>query len=85
MTKPARQYTLRNVPDHVDRVLRRRARETGQSFNQVALDALTIGAGKKSRPERDLSEVIGSLSAKEAKRMDDEIRNQRQIDPGLWK
>jgi hypothetical protein len=85
MSKRARQYTLRNVPERVDRTLRQRARESGLSFNQVALDALTIGAGETSRPKRDLSEVVGSLSGKEAARMDDEIQLQRQIDPGLWK
>jgi len=35
-----RQYTIRNVPRHVDRALRKRATETGKSLNQVALEAL---------------------------------------------
>ena len=85
MSKHALQYTLRNIPERVDRALRRRAKETGQSFNHVAVDALTTGAAETVRPERDLSEVIGSLSGKEATRMDEEIRLQRQIDPALWK
>lgn len=85
MPKQARQYTIRNVPDQVDRSLRRKARETGQSFNQIALDALAIGAGESSRPKRDLSQIVGSLSEKDAKRMDGEISRQRQIDPELWK
>jgi hypothetical protein len=85
MPKHARQYTIRNVPDRVDRSLRKRVKETGQSFNQVVLDALTIGVGEASRPKRDLSEVVGSLSRKEAERMDGEVRRQRQIDPELWR
>src|SRR5262249_24607757 len=60
------QYTIRNVPDWVDRSLRRRAKETGESFNQVALDALAAGIGERSRPKRDLAEVVGSLSRQEA-------------------
>jgi hypothetical protein len=85
MAKPTTQYTLRNVPARVDQTLRRRAKESGLSFNQVALDALTIGAGEPARPKRDLCEIVGSLSRKEADKLDDEIRLQRQIDPGLWK
>jgi plasmid stability protein len=85
MSQHARQYTIRNVPDRVDRTLRRRAKETGQSFNQVVLDALAAGAGEAPAPKRDLSGVIGSLSDKEAERMDDEVRRQRQIDPELWR
>lgn len=85
MTKPARQYTIRNVPDQVDRVLRRRAKETGLSFNQVALEALSSGTGETAGPKRDLSGIAGSLSAKDAERMDDEVRHQRRVDPNLWK
>lgn len=85
MAKHARQYTIRNVPDEVDRTLRRRVKETGRSFNQIALDALTIGAGETSRPKRDLSEIVGSLSKRDAERMDGEVRRQRQIEPDLWK
>ena len=85
MLKPARQYTIRNVPDQVDRSLRRKAKDTGKSFNQVALEALTLGAGETARPKRDLSEIVGSYSKKEAERMDGEIRLQRQLDPELWK
>jgi plasmid stability protein len=85
MKKTAKQYTIRNIPDPVDRALRRKARESGKSFNQVALEALTSGAGESLKPKRDFSEVIGSMPEKEAARMDEEIRLQRQIDPRLWK
>ena len=85
MRAHARQYTIRNVPEHVDRSLRKKARETGRSFNQVALDALALGAGENSTPKRDLREIAGSLSKPEADRMDEEIRRQRQVDPELWR
>lgn len=85
MKSPARQYTIRNVPPAVDRVLRRRAKDGAKSFNQVALEALVIGTGQSPVPRRDLSEVIGSLTKKEAAHLDEEIRLQRQIDPELWR
>jgi len=85
MLKRARQYTIRNVPDEVDRALRRQAKETGRSFNQVAVEALALGAGEPARPKRDLSEIVGSLTAREADRIEGELRRQRQIDPEMWK
>lgn len=78
------QYTIRNVPQSVDRVLRFRAKDSGRSFNQLVIDALVAGTGQELRPKRDFSEVIGSLSAEEADRMEEEISRQRQIDEDLW-
>lgn len=85
MKKSARQYTIRNIPERVDRILRKRARDAGKSFNQIALEALMSGAGESLRPKRDFSEVIGSLSEKEAQQIEEEVSRQRQIDPRLWK
>lgn len=85
MSAPARQYTIRNVPDEVDAVLRRRAKQLGKSFNQVVIEALAAGAGLELKPKRDLSEVVGSMSPAEARRMEEEVRLQRQIDPELWR
>jgi plasmid stability protein len=85
MTKPVRQYTVRNIPEQVDRALRRRVRETGRSFNQIAVEALAAGAGEPARPRRDLSGIAGSVTAREADEIEDEVRRQRQIDPELWK
>lgn len=84
MKKNLKQYTIRNIPERVDRVLKRRAREAGKSFNQVALEALAIGAGENLGPKRDFSEVIGSLSNEEAESIEEEIRRQHQIDANLW-
>ena len=85
MKKPAKQYTIRNIPTQVDQSLRRRAKLLGKSFNQVALEALASGAGETLRPTRDFSKVIGSMSEKEALNLDEEIKLQRQVDPELWK
>jgi len=85
MPKNAKQYTIRNIPDSVDRALKRRAKSAGKSFNQVALEALSAGAGESLKPVRDFSEVVGSLTEKEAIHIEEEIRLQRQIDEKLWK
>jgi hypothetical protein len=85
MSKQAKQYTLRDVPPHVDRALRRRARETGRSLNRVAVEALAAGAGEGARTHDDLDFMIGTMSKAEGARLDREIEAQRRIDPELWR
>jgi len=56
------QYTIRNVPELLDAVLRRVAREQGKSLHEVTIEALARGAGlgeRRSR-QRDLGEIAGS-------------------------
>jgi hypothetical protein len=56
------QYTIRNVPDHLDAPLRSAARERGKSLNEIAIEALVRGAdliGRRIR-RRDLSDIAGS-------------------------
>jgi plasmid stability protein len=38
--KAVPQYTIRNMPEPVDRYLRKRAKQTGKSLNQVIIDEL---------------------------------------------
>ncbi len=35
------QYTIRNIPDPVDKVIRKRAAQSGKSFNQTVVEMLT--------------------------------------------
>ncbi len=39
------QYTIRSIPEDLDRVLRQRAKRSGKSLNQVALEVMNTGAG----------------------------------------
>ncbi len=80
-----KQYTLRNIPQEVDRVLKRKSQETGKSFNQVAIDALTEGTQVRVRSRRDLSDIAGTLLPEEARKLEAEIKRQHQIDPDMWK
>lgn len=85
MVNTRRQYTLRGIPAAVDRALRRRAKDTGKSFNQVAVEALTEGAGLGPVTYHDLDFMIGSMSVEEAAELEAEIAAQRRIDPELWR
>jgi plasmid stability protein len=79
------QYTIRNIPVNIDRALRDRATSSGKSLNEVTLEALASGVGETAKPKRDLTYMIGTMSAKEASQLQHEISNQRKIDADLWK
>ena len=56
------QYTIRKVSNTLDTVLRRWAREQGKSLNEVAVEAMTRGAGLTGRAvrQRDLHDIAGT-------------------------
>lgn len=82
MKKPnRRQYTIRSVPAAIDAVLREKARRQNKSLNQVALEALSGGAGVRAR-YCDLDGFFGSWIADAA--VDKALEDQRRIDEGLW-
>jgi plasmid stability protein len=79
------QYTIRNIPPHVDRALRERSRREGKSLNEVATDALVRGLDLESEPvrRRDLSSIAGSWVRD--REVDRALEEQRRIDPDLWR
>lgn len=79
------QYTIRGVPPAVDSALRERARRTGKSLNEAAIDALAEGTGVTGTPRkrRDLSDLIDSW--KPDQEFLDALDDQRRIDEDLWK
>ena len=56
------QYTIRKVPDSVDRMLRERSRTEGKSLNEAAIEALQAGLGLSEDPVEfdDLDDLIGT-------------------------
>lgn len=79
------QYTIRNIPAHIDRALRERSSREGKSLNEVATHALARGLDLEGEPvrRRDLTAIAGSwVRDREVDRALDE---QRAIDPDLWK
>ncbi len=79
------QYTLRKIPDDLDRALREAAEEQHKSLNQVAIEALQRAVGvaeKEPAKGRDLSDVVGSWVADPA--IDSALADQRRVDPESW-
>ena len=57
-----KQYTVRNLPQELDRALRAKKRETGQSLNEVVVETLKRGAGlaEEAVVYHDLDFLAGS-------------------------
>lgn len=80
------QYTVRNIPEHVDRALRRKAREERKSLNEVLRDALIRDAAAGEPPTRlytDLDVLAGTWV--EDPGFDEALRAQDQVDESLWR
>jgi hypothetical protein len=62
------QYTIRGTPVAVDQALRARARASGRSLNEAAVDALAEGSGMTGsrRKRRDLADIARSWKAEKA-------------------
>jgi hypothetical protein len=79
------QYTIRNVPEGVDRELREWAKRRGVSLNEAAIEALKRGLGiTGGGPEfHDLDDLIGTWKADQ--KCDRALADQDRIEPDLWR
>lgn len=79
------QYTIRKISNTLDSVLRRWAREQGKSLNEVAIEAMTRGAGLTGRAvqQRDLRDIAGTW--REDRDFDRARAEHEAIDPELWR
>jgi plasmid stability protein len=79
------QYTIRNVPDHLDEALRKAARERGKSLNEIAVETLARGAGitGECSRQRDLTDIAGTWRKDPA--FDVALSAQDTIDAEMWR
>lgn len=79
------QYTVRDVPTHVDRVLRRRASEEGKSLNQLLRDTLAKEAGTDAIEvlHHDLDTLAGTWD--DDPEFDRAIAEQDRVDEAMWR
>jgi len=86
--KAIRTLTIRNLPDELADAVRGRAEENQTSFCKalVALLQEHLAESKiKVRKKRDLTWMAGSLSEEDAMEFDRSLKEQRRIDPEMWK
>ena len=78
------QYTIRNVPEALDRELRDRAKRTGISLNDAAVEAMERGLGVAGSDvvHSDLDDLIGTWKADEE--FDRVIEEQDTVDTDKW-
>ena len=79
------QYTIRNIPEQVDRLVRQQVLKTHKSLNSVLLDVLKRGVGVADEPVEyhDLDELAGSWVADPD--FDAAMEAFESIDEELWK
>ena len=84
----ARQYTIRNIPEPVDRYYRKLAKISGKSLNQVLLDELAerSGANKSGSLIDSLDWFIGANTIDEStyKAWEDDDTAQKQLTRKQW-
>ena len=79
------QYTIRNIPDALDRELRERARRRGISLNETAIEALKRGVGISDTVVEydDLDDLVGTW--KDDAEFDRALADQDAVEPDLWR
>jgi hypothetical protein len=86
--KRFKTLTLRNIPPEVADLVCDRAESDHLSFSQALVALLQERLAKSQKPnkkKRDLSWLWGSMSEEDARIMEESLREQRQIDPEMWK
>lgn len=80
--------TVRNLPPAVAKAVREKARREKLSLNRAIvklLEEATGGGPKGKAAHHDLDGFFGTWSKEEADAFDARLREQRQIDPEMWK
>jgi len=79
------QYTIRGIPERLDKAIRKLAAKDGKSINETVLDALKAGVGFSESSIRysDLDDLVGSWV--NDPEFDRAIQEMHRVDPELWK
>ncbi len=78
------QYTVRNIPPEVDKVIKKRAKQSGKSFNQTVVDLLSMQTLGTVDPAVDENfDWLFSQKTIDAA-FDEAIDQLSQVDEKLW-
>jgi hypothetical protein len=81
--------TVRNLPPELARVIRQKAKREKVSLNRAVIGLLEQATGlvppRADEVHTDLDRFFGCISKEEADALDAAIREQRQIEPEMWK
>jgi hypothetical protein len=78
------QYTIRNIPEPVDRVIRKRSKQSGRSFNQTVVDLLSMQTFGTTEIDKDdnFDWLYNKKTLDDS--YDEAIKDISKIDKGLW-
>jgi len=81
------QLTLRNIPEDLEKEIRRIAKEREMSINKTVRELLykALGIDMSSKKKRDLSDFAGFWDEEEAKEFEEATKLFEEIDAELWK
>jgi hypothetical protein len=79
------QYTIRNIPEKLDSIVREQSRKYQKSMNALLLEALAKGLGtaEEQITIHDMDELAGTWVEDEA--FDEAIASFETVDGELWK
>jgi hypothetical protein len=85
--KPSVQYTVRDVPEEIDSLLRESATLEGVSLNQATLHALQRGLGTERVPVRyrTLRQMLAQTSKASTEAWRSTLKEQDKTNPEDWK
>ena len=79
------QYTIRNIPEPVDRVIRKRSKQSGRSFNQTVVDLLSLQTfGTTEIAKDDNFDFLYNKNTLDDS-FDEAIKDISKVDKKLWK
>ena len=79
------QYTIRNIPEPVDRVIKKRSKQYGRSFNQTVIDLLSLQTfGTTELPKDDNFDFLFNKNTLDDS-FDEAINDISKVDKKMWK
>jgi hypothetical protein len=79
------QYTIRNIPSPVDKVIRKRTKQTGKSFNQTVVELLSLQTLGTTEISEDFNFDWLFNKKTLGNDFDKAIKDISQVDENLWK
>ena len=86
-----KQITIRNIPDEIERIVKKEARSKGLSLNKAFISLLERATGirakgkKKKIPYHDLDHLFGVWAKEDETTFNKNLELQRTIDEELWR
>lgn len=78
------QYTIRNIPPSVDKVIRKRSKQSGKSFNQTVVELLSLQTfGTTKIPSDNNFDWLFNKNTLDEP-FDEAIESMSRVDKKLW-